>query len=90
MTELGYKESEWDRSFKPYTWDAAYRFSKGLAVSACIVFSLEDYDYFVNMNYFMKSVESQQGDSGDSHQGSKRYQIIIDLNCDLPGNESDW
>ena len=34
MTELGYKESEWDRSFRPYNWDAAYRFSKGLSVGA--------------------------------------------------------
>lgn len=31
---LGYKESEWDKSFKPYNWNAAYRFSKGLSVSS--------------------------------------------------------
>ncbi|KAF8071087.1 UBP4 [Scenedesmus sp. PABB004] len=27
---LGYKESQWDKSFKPYDWNAAYRFAKGL------------------------------------------------------------
>jgi hypothetical protein len=31
---LGYKESQYDKSFKNFNWDAAYRFSKGLTVSA--------------------------------------------------------
>lgn len=30
---LGYKESQNDKSFKPYDYNAAYRFSKGLTVS---------------------------------------------------------
>lgn len=31
---LGYKESQWDKSFKAYDWNSAYRFSKGLTVSS--------------------------------------------------------
>lgn len=30
---LGYKESQYDKSFRGFNWDAAYRFSKGLTVS---------------------------------------------------------
>jgi len=32
MSDLGYKESERDRTFRPYTWEHAYRFSNALAV----------------------------------------------------------
>lgn len=31
---LGYKESQWDKSFKTYTWEAANRYKAGLTVSA--------------------------------------------------------
>lgn len=32
VEELGYKESQWDKSFRPYTMEAVSRFSRGLAV----------------------------------------------------------
>ncbi len=32
MTDLGYKASERDRAVQPYTWESAYRFSRGLEV----------------------------------------------------------
>jgi hypothetical protein len=31
---LGYKNSQHDKTFQNFNWDAAYRFSKGLTVSA--------------------------------------------------------
>lgn len=42
---LGYKESEWDKSFKPYNWNAAYRFSKGL--SYCMKKAVDNNMYIV-------------------------------------------
>lgn len=33
MDQLGYRESRWDKTFRPMTYAAAYRFAKGLSVS---------------------------------------------------------
>jgi hypothetical protein len=38
---LGYKESQYDKSFRGFNWDAAYRFSKGLTVSVALLLLLQ-------------------------------------------------
>jgi hypothetical protein len=39
---LGYKNSQHDKTFQNFNWDAAYRFSKGLTVSAAAAAADDD------------------------------------------------